>query len=80
MNPNQASDDNRSNQLNPNNDAYWQSRGGTGRAGEADQEDGDDAAEWERMKRGIEARAKVRAFDEQSLIETILANRRRDGQ
>lgn len=35
-----ADDDNRANQLNPNNDAYHSSRGGTGR----DDDDGDDLA------------------------------------
>lgn len=33
--------DNRSNQLNPNNDAFWQSRGEDGRPDDWDQDDED---------------------------------------
>lgn len=35
----QADHDNRSNQLNPNNDAYWQSRGEEQRPDDWDQDD-----------------------------------------
>lgn len=35
----QADRDNRSNQLNPNNDAYWQSRGEEQRPDDWDQDD-----------------------------------------
>jgi len=34
-------DDNRSNQLNPNHDAYWQSRGHDERPGDWDERDED---------------------------------------
>jgi hypothetical protein len=37
-----ADSDNRSNQLNPNNDAYYQSRGFDGRPSDDDDDDGDD--------------------------------------
>ena len=60
MNPSHADSDNRSNQMNPNNDAYWQSRGGSGRPQDSGDEDDEDAQEWERMKRGMLARMEVR--------------------
>lgn len=38
-----GNDDNRANQMNPNNDAYWQSRGYDGRPdGQDDEDDWDD--------------------------------------
>lgn len=37
-----ADDDNHSNQCNPNNDAYWQSRGYDGRPDDASKERSDD--------------------------------------
>ena len=55
----QRNDDNRANQLNPNNDAYWQSRGYAGRPDgwEWDWEDWDDGEEdevWVGEERAIE--------------------------
>lgn len=46
---NQANDDNRANQMNPNNDAYWQSRGYDGKP-EEHHEDDDDWDEEEAEK------------------------------
>ena len=41
--PGRGNDDNRANQMNPNNDAYWQSRGHDERPDDWEDQDDDDS-------------------------------------